>query len=45
MVAAFGGLIAYDIRCMRMGEAPNWFIRLRLPLAVVASVALIIGIV
>lgn len=45
MVAAFGGLIAYDIRCMRMGEAPHWFIRMRLPLAITATAALIIGIV
>ncbi len=45
MVAGFGGLIAYDIRCIRMGEAPAWFIRLRLPLAAVASAALVIGII
>ena len=45
MVAGFGGLIVYDIRCMRMGEAPTWFIRLRLPLAIVASAALIAGII
>jgi len=45
LIAAYGGLILYDIRCIRMGEAPSWFLTIRLVLAVIASLALFIGII
>lgn len=45
IVAAFGGIVAYDIRCMRTGEAPSWFMQLRLPLAVVAAGSLVVGLI
>jgi hypothetical protein len=45
LVAGFSGLIVYDRFCLRIGEAPPWLLRLRLPLAATAIGSLIVGIV
>jgi Protein of unknown function (DUF3429) len=45
LVASFGLLLVYDLWSMRAGEAPAWFMKLRVPLAVMAIGSLIVGIV
>ena len=44
MAAAFAGLLVYDLRCVRLGEAPSWFPSLRWPLSIMAAGSLIVGV-
>jgi Protein of unknown function (DUF3429) len=45
MAVGFVGLLAYDLRCVRLGCAPSWFPSLRWPLTVMAAGSLLVGIV
>ena len=45
MIAGFGLLLLYDVRCLREGEAMPWFMKLRVPLAAAAAGSLLVGII
>lgn len=44
MIAAYAGMTIYDWRCAKVGEAPSWFMALRLPVSLAAAVSLLFGI-
>ena len=43
LAAAFAAMLLFDARASRVGEAPYWYRRLRLPLTVVVVASLIAG--
>ena len=43
LAAAFTGMLLFDGRASRIGEAPLWYRRLRLPLTGVVVAALVVG--
>jgi hypothetical protein len=45
MIAAYAGMTIYDYRCMQAGEAPSWFMLLRLPVTIAAVLSLLAGII
>ena len=45
MAIGFIGILIYDLRCTKAGEAPSWFPALRWPVVVMATGSLIVGIV
>ncbi len=45
MIAAYAGMTFYDYRCAQAGEAPSWFMLLRVPVTVAAVLSLLAGIV
>ncbi len=45
MIAAYVGMSIYDFRCAKAGEAPSWFMALRLPVSLAASLSLLVGVV
>ena len=45
MIAAYCGMLLYDLRCTNAGEAPSWFPTLRWPLVLMAAGSLVAGII
>jgi len=40
---AFAAMLLVDLRAARLGEAPSWYPRLRIPLSLMAMAALLVG--
>lgn len=43
LAGGFAAMLLVDLRAARMGEAPAWYLRLRIPLSLIAIAALLVG--
>ncbi len=43
LAVAFGAMMLVDLRAARLGEAPSWYPKLRIPLSLMAMAALLVG--